>query len=160
VRTDRDRLLTLHPNAVGPDHEKRRGRRLVLQALVAGSAFGAFFILIDRAGVDAGHWPLLSSRLASLVALVAFARARGSPLRPELGARGKAAAAGCLDMSGNVFFLLAVHRGLLPLVTVLTSMYPLMTVVLARSVLNERLRASRIAGLLFAMSGVALMALG
>ena len=79
--------------AVGLRSESHKGhsregesRRYVVRALLAGSAFGAFFILIDSAGADAGHWPLIASRLAALVTLVTFSLVVGSPLRPD-GAR-------------------------------------------------------------------------
>jgi drug/metabolite transporter (DMT)-like permease len=153
-------LLSIDPKALKSPHDRRPKKRYVVQALLAGSAFGAFFILIDSAGAPAGHWPLLASRLASIAALVVFALSRGSQLRPEPGARGKAGAAGCLDMGGNIFFLLAVHRGLLPVVTVVTSMYPLVTVVLARLLLDERLSPSQVMGVLFATGAVSLIALG
>jgi drug/metabolite transporter (DMT)-like permease len=65
-----------------------------------------------------------------------------------------------LDMGGNVFFLLAVQRGLLPVVTVVTSMYPLVTVGLARLLLGERLLPLQRMGVLFATGGVSLIALG
>src|SRR5918999_5310144 len=152
-------LLSIDPKALKSSHDRPK-KRYVVQALLAGSAFGAFFILIDSAGALSGHWPLLASRLASIVALVVFALSRGSQLLPEPGARGKAGAAGCLDMGGNIFFLLAVHRGLLPVVTVVTSMYPLVTVVLARLLLDERLSPSQVIGMLFAMGAVSFIALG
>jgi drug/metabolite transporter (DMT)-like permease len=153
-------LLASDPKAIRAAHDRRESRRYVVRALLAGSAFGAFFILIDSAGADAGHWPLIASRLAALVTLVTFALVVRSPLRPEGSAQGKAAAAGCLDMGGNVFFLLAVHRGLLPVVTVVTSMYPLVTVGLARLLLRERLLPLQMMGVFFATGGVSLIALG
>jgi drug/metabolite transporter (DMT)-like permease len=153
-------LLSIDPQALKSPPDARPKKRYVVQALLAGSTFGAFFILIDSAGAPAGHWPLLASRLASIAALVVFAVSRGSQLRPEPGARVKAGAAGCLDMGGNIFFLLAVHRGLLPVVTVVTSMYPLVTVVLARLLLDERLSPSQVMGVLFATGAVSLIALG
>jgi drug/metabolite transporter (DMT)-like permease len=153
-------LLASDPKAIRAAHDRRESRRYVVRALLAGSAFGAFFILIDSAGADAGHWPLIASRLAALVTLVTFALVVRSQLRPEGSAQGKAAAAGCLDMGGNVFFLLAVHRGLLPVVTVVTSMYPLVTVGLARLLLRERLLPLQMMGVFFATGGVSLIALG
>jgi drug/metabolite transporter (DMT)-like permease len=153
-------LLASDPKAIRAAHDRRESRGNVIRAMLAGSAFGAFFILIDSAGADAGHWPLIASRLAALVTLVTFALVVRSPLRPEGSAQGKAGAAGCLDMGGNVFFLLAVQRGLLPVVTVVTSMYPLVTVGLARLLLGERLLPLQMMGVFFATGGVSLIALG
>nr|MBA3431981.1 EamA family transporter [Actinomycetota bacterium] len=70
------------------------------------------------------------------------------------------ALAGMLDVTANVFYLLALRQGLLALVAVITSMYPASTVVLARVVLNERFQVPQIAGLALAVAGVALMAYG
>ena len=68
-----------------------------------------------------------------------------------------AATAGVLDMAANVFFLLAVRRGLITLVSVVASMYPASTLVLARTVLGERLRPVQIVGLFVAAVAVTLL---
>ncbi len=127
--------------------------------LAAGVGFGLFFVLISRTG--GGLWPLVSARVASLaVMFVLVAGLRGRRLRPPHRQLGQLAAVGLLDMSANIFFLLAVREGLLVLVAVLTSLYPAITVLLARLVLTERIHRVQGLGLALAGAGVALMAVG
>jgi drug/metabolite transporter (DMT)-like permease len=66
---------------------------------------------------------------------------------------------GVLDVAANSFYYLAAQEGLLSLTAVLTSMYPGMTVLLARAVLHERLRRSQIVGLFAGAAGVVFITL-
>ena len=68
--------------------------------------------------------------------------------------------AGIIDMIANLFFLLASRAGLLVVATIVTSLYPAPTVILARLFFHERLSPSRVAGLLLAVAGVALIGIG
>ena len=68
--------------------------------------------------------------------------------------------AGVLDNLANLLFVLAAARGLLSLVSVLGSLYPVVTVVLARVVLDERLARWQLVGVGAALTGVALISLG
>jgi drug/metabolite transporter (DMT)-like permease len=69
-------------------------------------------------------------------------------------------ATGALDMGANIAFLLASRSGLLSITAAVAALYPGPTVVLARLVLRERLTALRIAGLVLALAGVALISTG
>jgi drug/metabolite transporter (DMT)-like permease len=130
------------------------------EAVGAGVAFAAFFILLDRAGPDSGLWPLVGARVASLAIIgTALVATRRLP-RPGRGTLSTIAAVGALDVAANQLFLLATRSGLLSLVAVLTSMYPASTVLLARTVLNERLARPQVIGLGCAAAGVGLIALG
>ncbi|WP_214108424.1 DMT family transporter [Acrocarpospora catenulata] len=130
----------------------------VLNALASGAGFGGFFILLKLAPADAGLWPLLGARIASigLVAALAFATRRS--LRPAAGSLRVTITAGVLDMAANILFLLAAQRGMLILVTVLVSLYPASTLLLARYVLGERLSMTQIAGVGCALGAIALIA--
>jgi drug/metabolite transporter (DMT)-like permease len=64
---------------------------------------------------------------------------------------------GILDATANVLYVLATRAGLFGLAVVLTSLYPGMTVLLARFVLGERLRRAQLGGLLLAAAGVILV---
>jgi drug/metabolite transporter (DMT)-like permease len=132
----------------------------VAEALGAGLAFGAFFILLKQAGMNSGLWPLVGARIASVgvvgVAAVVTRPSFKTDLRTGMGIAGS----GLLDLIANCLYLLASRRGLLSLVAVLTSMYPASTVLLARMVLGERLRLSQVAGLVLAAAGVLLIATG
>jgi drug/metabolite transporter (DMT)-like permease len=137
---------------------KRGSLASVLAALAAGAGFGGFFILLSMAPHEAGLWPLVGARLSSisLVALLALLTRRA--LKPGPGSLHIIVAAGVLDMAANVLYLLAQQDGLLSLVAVLVSLYPASTLLLARQVLGERLRAVQISGVACALVAVALIA--
>lgn len=130
------------------------------EALVAGLAFGLFFISLERTGAGSGLWPLVPARAAAMVAVGAVGLLARRSLRPSPGTAPSIAAAGGLDVAANILYLLASRQGLLSLVAVLTSLYPASTVLLARVVLHERLWRIQATGLVLAALGVALIALG
>jgi drug/metabolite transporter (DMT)-like permease len=141
-----------------PAGGQRASLRSVLAALGSGVGFALFFILLDQAPEGTGMWPLVGARLASVSLIVLLAVLTRRSLRPGGGALGVIAAAGLLDMAANVLYLLAAQRGLLSLVAVLVSLYPASTLLLARYVLGERLHAVQMAGVVFALGSVALIA--
>lgn len=130
----------------------------VLVSLAAGAGFGGFFILLSMAPHEAGLWPLLGARLASVSAVALLALVTRRTLRPGRGSLSVIVAAGLLDMAANVLYLLAQRGGLLSLVAVLVSLYPASTLLLARQVLGERLRAVQLTGVGCALVAVALIA--
>ena len=133
--------------------------RTILYALGAGLGFGFFFIFLDRAGTGAGLWPLVFSRIASLLFAASVALSMRRSLRPAPGTMPQIALAGLLDVGANFFYLAASREGLLSIVAVLTSLYPASTVILARTFLGERLIRPQLAGLGLAAIGVTLIAL-
>ncbi|MER6002198.1 EamA family transporter [Nonomuraea sp. NPDC051941] len=130
----------------------------VLTALAAGAGFGGFFILLAMAPDDAGLWPLVGARVSSITTVALLALVTRRALRPGPGSLHIIVAAGVLDMAANVLYLLAQQDGLLSLVAVLVSLYPASTLLLARQVLGERLRAIQVAGVACALGAVALIA--
>jgi drug/metabolite transporter (DMT)-like permease len=132
----------------------------MFEAIAAGIAFGAFFILLARAGTDSGLWPLVGIRAATITVVLGGALATGRSLRPAPGTWRLIIPAGVFDIAANWLYLLATGTGLLSLVAVATSLYPASTVVLARVVLGERLVRLQLVGLGFAGAGVVLMGLG
>lgn len=133
-----------------------------VMAAVSGVGFGIFFVLLKQAGPDSGLWPLVASRSAGLgvviVALLVGGRhGRGISGRATLGL---AVLSGLLDAAANALYYYAVHAGLLSLAAVLTSLYPAVTVLLARMVYSERLRPVQQAGMAVAIAGVALVTVG
>jgi len=93
--------------------------------------------------------------------LVAAVLARARPVGREAGGRVLIAAifSGALDASANLFYVLATRAGLFGIAIVLTSLYPGITVLLARVVLRERMHAVQRLGLLLAAVGVILVTL-
>jgi drug/metabolite transporter (DMT)-like permease len=129
----------------------------VPEALVAGLAFGLFFILLDGAGDDTGLWPLVGGRTASLTVLCVLVLLRRERIGAAPGTRLPILAAGVLDVAANLLYLLSTREGLLTIVAVLTSLYPASTILLARIVLGERMRRLQIGGLALAATGVVMM---
>jgi drug/metabolite transporter (DMT)-like permease len=131
-------------------------------ALLAGTCFGLFFVVI-RLGDDGTLWPLAASKATGLllVLMVAFAARRGpAPLLGDPAAAAIALLAGLLDVLGNALFVFAARAGMLSVAGVLSSLYPAGTVLLARLVHGERLRPLQRVGLAVAVAGVGLVTAG
>lgn len=132
----------------------------LLPALVAGTAFGVFFVLLDRTSADSGLTPLVTARAASIALAVVVALAGRHPLRVGRVALPLVALSGLGDMTANALFLLATQQpGQLAITGVLASLYPVSTVVLAQLVLRERLAGAQVAGLGTAAVAVVLITL-
>ena len=84
-------------------------------------------------------------------------RAAGLARRSARWLLAAAIASGLLDAAANVCYVLATRDGLFGIAVVLTSLYPGVTVLLARLVLGERMRPPQLAGLLLAVAGIALV---
>lgn len=132
----------------------------VALALVAGAAFGTVFVLLGETSSDSGMWPVLGARTASVALVTTFVLASRRPYRPAPGTMRTVAGAGVLDAGANALYLLATREGLLSLVSVLSSLYPAATIVLARAFLHERMNRIQLAGIALALTGVALIAAG
>lgn len=144
------------------DHAPRGAARTsILLALTAAVGFGTFFTLSDSAADDSILWLLLLSRAISVVLLVvAVFAVGGRPERPERRDVGTIAVIGILDMGATGLYALANTEGLLSVVAVVGSLYPVTTVLLARFMLHERLKLAQAAGVLLAFVGVAAVAGG
>lgn len=129
--------------------------------LASGAAFGLFFLFIRNGGETGALWPALSARCAGLaIYAIAALVVRTGPVSWRGGWPLFAAAvgAGALDAAANVSYVLATRAGLFGPAVVLTSLYPAVTVLLARLALRERMRRTQQAGLLLAAVGIALIA--
>ena len=128
-------------------------------ALGAGAAFGIVFVLLSRVGDDAGLWPVLTQRAASVPTLLAAAAVARAPRRATAGDLRLIVPAGLCDAGANALFVAAARTGALSVVGVVSSLYPAGTVLLAAVVLKERVTPSQGVGLLLAAAGVVLLAL-
>jgi uncharacterized membrane protein len=142
------------------------GQHPALRGLVYGAAcgamFGIFFVFLRNAGSSGVFWPVCTSRLANSAVVIAVAVLAGArPVGREAGGRVLAATigSGVLDASANLCYVLATRAGLFGIAAVLTSLYPGITVLLARVVLGERMQAVQRAGLALAAVGVILVTL-
>jgi drug/metabolite transporter (DMT)-like permease len=134
--------------------------RAISYGVVAGVAFGLFFLLIRNAGQSGEFWPVAAGRIGELaVVLIAAALLRRSLSPGGADARLLVAAtgAGAIDVVANVCYVAATRTGAFGLAVVLASLYPGFTVLLARVVLGERLRWVQRAGLALAAFGILLV---
>jgi uncharacterized membrane protein len=140
-----------------------RGGKSIKTALVygglAGLGFGLFFVTLSRCRPDAGLWPLVSARVASIAAFTIALLGSRQRFKVERAGCAPALMAGAADMGANILFLLASQSGLLSLVAVITSLYPAPTVILARIFLHQRIPPTRLAGLALALAGVGLISI-
>ena len=144
---------------VGARGSGRRAATGVGLAVIAALGFGAFFVGTDLAADDGALWAVTINRVAAVAVLVGIVLAlrRPSPLtRDQLG---PLAAVGVLDIAANVMFAIALTVGMAAAVSVLGSLYPLATVVLARAILHEQLTVGQRGGVAAALAGIALVSL-
>jgi drug/metabolite transporter (DMT)-like permease len=144
--------------ARAPGPASRRGLGL---ALLAALGFGGFFVLLAHASEGGALWAFAASRTASvpltLAILLVVARGRAGIPRTVLPL---VLVAGTFDAAANLLFALGTQQGLVSVVAVLGSLYPVATVVLAGLLLSERLGRLQAAGAGVALLGVALIAAG
>jgi drug/metabolite transporter (DMT)-like permease len=131
----------------------------VLFALMAATLIGIGMVAIDRASDHDVLWGLELARATTVVLIVSLALALRGPrrLREEARPLRPLALVGILDTSANGLFGWASTLGLLSVVSVLGSVYPVMTVLLARIVLKERMTPTQGAGVAAAFGGIALL---
>ena len=146
---------------VGPPGHAARGvvRRAVVLGIAAGIGFGLFFFTISRTSPGSGIWPLAAARLSTISLVVLFAALTCRTLRPRRDGFSIVMISGALDMGANIAFLLASRIGLLSITSVVTSLYPGPTVLLAVLVFRERMTVPRVLGLALALAGVACISL-
>ncbi len=125
-------------------------------ALVAAAGFGSYFLFIDRASADDAFWAVTVARLASS-ALALTAAAVAGALRVPRTALPVLVAVGLFDVGANVLLALALNEGFVSLVSVLASLYPVVTILLAVAVLHERPGREQAIGGAAALAGVALI---
>jgi uncharacterized membrane protein len=129
------------------------------EGVAAGLAFGILFIGLAQAGRDDGLWPVASEQTgALLVTLAAVVRARPS-LRVPVRAAVLPVLAGASGMAATVAYFYATHFSLLAIAAVLVSLYPGVTVLLARVLLHERFSPAQRVGLGLCALAVAAIAL-
>jgi drug/metabolite transporter (DMT)-like permease len=121
-------------------------RRSLLLALVAALGFGSFFVGMDAAADADVFWALLAARAASFTMLCLVAAAMRPRLPRQRTTLAALAGIGALDLGANGMFAAATTEGLLSLAAVLSSLYPVVTILLARGLLGERVRPVQEAG--------------
>jgi drug/metabolite transporter (DMT)-like permease len=147
--------------SAGPGQENATGqRRGVALAALAAVGIGCF-LLGAHVGARGGVlWFLLLSRLAGVVPVAAILARAGRSALPRPGQLPPLLAVAALDGSATALLALANRHGVVSIVSVVASLYPAVTVLLARALLGERLSASQALGVAGAVAGVALISAG
>ena len=128
-------------------------------ALVAALAFGVFLVAIRYASRPDPVWGVLATRTGSVLALLLLGLAFRSRIKVARADMPSLLAVGVLDVSADVFFAFATTIGLLSIVSILSSLYPVATVILARIVLKERMVRLQQVGIGLALAGVLLISI-
>jgi drug/metabolite transporter (DMT)-like permease len=148
--------------ADGPKRPGPSGQaRAIAYGITSGVSFGLFFLLIRNAGQSGTFWPVAAGRIGELATvLIAAAMLRRGQVPRDMDGRLllAAAGAGVIDVVANICYVAATRTGMFGLAVVLASLYPGVTVLLARVVLGERLRWVQRAGLALAAIGILLVA--
>lgn len=144
----------------GPELSGRVSTRSVQLAAFAGLCFGLVFVAVDQGAKSSPMMTLIAMRCTSLVLffIVAVAlRTIGGLDRTDIW---PLFVVGTFDVMANLMFALASNRGYVSVVSVLGSLYPVMTVLLARAVLHERMQTIQSAGVGITMLGVVFISAG
>ncbi len=147
--------------SAAPRSDRTGPGRAIGYGAASGALFGLFFLLIRNAGQSGELWPVAAGRIGELaIVLIAAAVLRRGPLPHGAGGRLllAAAGAGVIDVAANICYVAATRTGMFGLATVLASLYPGVTVLLARVVLGERLHWVQRVGLGLAAIGIILVA--
>ena len=137
-----------------------RGRSdAVFLAIAAALALGIFIYFLGRGSHDGSALStLVGARVGSLALLLTWALASGASLRANARLAPIVLLVGLGDVSANALFAFASQHGLIAVVSVLGSLFPIVTVVLAHLVLHERISHVQRVGVAIALIGVAVVA--
>jgi len=144
------------------DDEEKTGAvpKGVAVAALSGVGFAAFYLCIRQAGAGSPLWIAAISRAASFIVTAAAVIATKAPLRLDLPRAAMATIAGSFDITGSALFIFASQHGRLDEAVVISSLYPAVTVILARLILKEHFSRWRFIGLLAALAAVPMIAGG
>jgi uncharacterized membrane protein len=131
--------------------------KIIVMALVAGMGFGLYFICLGHAPSNSGAWPLVIARITSALGIVPLAWRLKRIGRVHGRLLAITAVSGICDAGANLFFLLATRHGYLSLASVITSLYPAGTVLLAVLLLREHTGRIQQLGLALAAASVVLI---
>jgi drug/metabolite transporter (DMT)-like permease len=129
-------------------------------ALLAGTAIGGFNLSIGQLSGAGAFAPLVIIRLVQTVVLLVLIVAWRQPWRIGRADVARLGVVGLLDMGGNVAFIGAAQVGALAVASVLSSLYPVTTVLLAIGLLHERVTRSHVVGILLTVTAIALISAG
>ncbi len=154
-------LVSTAPDPSTPRPE-RRGRidPGVVDGVLAGLGFGLMFAALGQVPDSAGLGPLAAAEVTSIAAIAAVAAAFGASWLPREREAWWGLVVGALAAVAAILFLVASQTGMLTVAAVLSSLYPVFTVLLAALVLRERIAPAQAVGLVLALAAVVLVAVG
>ncbi|MDX6624082.1 MAG: hypothetical protein QOE75_2014 [Solirubrobacterales bacterium] len=135
-------------------------RQSIVFAVIAAIGFGAFFVLVDQLVEESILWVILAVRVASAVIITTAAVVtRATPGAAPV-PFGTLIAIGLADLGGQLCYFLAASEGMITLVAVLASLHTVVTIILARAVLEERVSPIQATGIGLVLVGVLMLASG
>jgi drug/metabolite transporter (DMT)-like permease len=129
-------------------------------AVLAGSAIGVFNIAVGQLSDAATFAPLVVMRIVQAVLVVVVIVGWRQPWRLDAWSLRRVLVVGLLDMGGNVAFIAAAQTGALAIAAVLSSLYPVVTVMLAVGVLHERMTPRHVMGIALTVLAIVLIGIG
>ncbi|MFL5843318.1 MAG: EamA family transporter [Solirubrobacteraceae bacterium] len=135
-------------------------RRAILLAVGAAVGFGLYFTFADVAADGSVLWLLAAGRIVALPFIIGLAARNSQPIVPAFEDRWQLLLIGCADLAATGLYALATTRGALSVVSVIGALYPVVTVLLARGLLKERLSRSQAVGVMLAFAGIAAVCAG
>ena len=150
--------LITRPDSSGENDESGHPKGVVAAAL-SGVGFAGFYLCIHQA-TGSPTWVAAISRIGSFTATVIAILATRAPIELDRAPAALGAFAGWLDIVACALFIFASEHGRLDEAVVITSLYPAVTVLLARLVLKEHFSRWKFVGLLAALAAVPLIAAG
>jgi len=140
------------------ESESKRNSHLYLPIL-AGTAFGLYFVFMNEASEDLVIGPLITARSSGMLSIALYLLFKRKSFRIKSGSWHLLTINGFFDVGGNLFYILATQAGRLDVSAVLSSLYPGMTVFLAWLILKEKLQSSQWVGILLALISIILITL-
>jgi drug/metabolite transporter (DMT)-like permease len=150
-------LVSLEKNTAA---KKKRLAAGIVPALGAALGFGVFYVVMDLAGAVDPLWAALVSRLSFFLILLPAVFYKRPSLKVKTIHLPAVFAIGILDAIAAFSYTTATTKGMLSLVSVLSALYPAVSVILAALILKERLRGSQFLGVVLAIAGIALISAG
>jgi len=133
--------------------------RAIVLSVVSGAAFACSLISLSLTAAASGYAPLLVARVVGLAIMGVALFVRRRSMVWDAGSMRFAAIAGTFDFGANVAILSAIRIGPLAVASVVGGLYPVVTMLLARGFLGERLKAHQAVGVALALVAVVLTAL-
>jgi drug/metabolite transporter (DMT)-like permease len=153
-------VVSATSTAEEPDGTRALPAAALVLSVLAGIGFSGSFLAFSFAGDAAGFWPLATARVTSFVLLAAMTLIGRRRFGVVAEVRRETYGAGLLDAAANVTMINAIRIGPLAVASVLGSLYPVITVMLARFVLHEHLKPVQRAAIVLALAAVVLSSAG